>query len=215
MQKKNPLSLIGTIVLLLVFPAISWFYLKSGKDWRLNQLRTLEDMGPVPELSWADLNGAPLSRERFEGKMLIAGLLPSGDPATLETFGRRLGDLHEQFDDREDVLFPVYITNPPPEDSTLAGFAGRFGINDPDQVIFIPVPSDSIVFLVEKAWKFPLNGLDPGKSPFLALADSKGMIRRFFDIRNDREAGQLAEITAMILPAKKERELIFRRERER
>lgn len=215
MQKKKPLSLIGTIVLLLVFPAVSWIYLKSGKDWRINQLRTLRDIAPVPELSWPDLNGNPLSQDRRDGKMLIAGILPAGDPTTLESFGRRLSDLHLQFNDREDILFPVYIPYPLAGDTTLAQFSGKFEIDDPEQVIFIPVPSDSLAFLVEKAWKFPLNDLEPDKSPYLALADSKGMIRRYFDSRDDAEMGQLAAITAMVLPVKKDRELIFRRERER
>ncbi|MCB0607286.1 MAG: hypothetical protein H6562_08100 [Lewinellaceae bacterium] len=214
MKGKNPLSLVGVFLLLVVFPAVSWYYLDLGKNRRMDQLSQLKDIGPVPVFSWPANGSGPLKKEMISGKMLIACILPTGDQKLLADFGAQLSELHEQFDERNDLLFPIYVPHAPEGDSSLTAFAGKYGLKDPEQVFFIPVPADSVSAVAE-AWKFPLNGIQPDHSPYLALCDVKGMIRRFFDLKKPDEIGQLAEVTAMILPLKKDKELIFRRERER
>lgn len=201
------------IMLLIVFPAVSWYYLNSGLQYRKAAMEELEDYGTFPNAPWTMADGSTISPAFLHGKMILANVLPSSDEELYDEFGQILQRLHHQFDERNELVFLNLV---PGDGEQVAVRAERFReayeLNDGAQLFFLQVGRDK---LEELRGRILQPQEEMSQEAMFLLTDTSSTIRRYYDVREDGEIKRLVEHIALLLPIKKDRELIFKRETEK
>ena len=206
----------GLLLLLVVLPGGSWFYLRNGLDYRIEALEELEDIGKVPSTisiyTQADEN--PIDGDYLKGKVTVAGYIPEGATERNRMI-EVLSKLHEQFDERDDVVFLSYVK----ADSTadLKSRAVALNLVDGQQWRLAELPaSETLEFYFKENYHFPDVTLPLLESiPYVALVDTSLMVRHFYNCMENKDMGRLVEHIALILPRKPEKDIIFQPEKEK
>lgn len=207
---------IGLLLLLVILPGGSWIYLRNGLDYRIAAMEELKDLGKVPmgRVLETQASTEPLTSEDLQGNVTVSGFLPEtaeGQSRMIEV----LQKLHEQFDERDDVLFLTYSKL----DSTqeLKARSRALGFLDDEQWRLVRLPEAVSAGAYFKAnYAFPAEWADAlSTHPYLVLADTSQTIRRLYDAAENKDMGRLVEHIAMILPRKPEKDIIFQREQEK
>ncbi|MCB0558587.1 MAG: hypothetical protein H6573_31675 [Lewinellaceae bacterium] len=203
----------GVFLLLVIFPLVSWYYLRTGLDYRLQAIQELKDFGKIPAFTLANYNDSLITSERFaEG--LVVGYFFSAPHESL--FAGKLAKLHEQFDERDDIFFLAFAA-----DTTMATrnrmqqFAAANGLVDEEQNFFLEgMPTE--VERLAKACQMPFEeqGMSLTDNSLLFFADSL-MVRGFYDIREEENLKRLVKHITLNIPPKKDKELLFEREVEK
>lgn len=212
---RNIIQYLAIFLILVVLPAGSWFYLRSGLDYRIKAMESLKDYGKIPSFEWHTLSGEPLGHQDLHGKLVLAQFVSLGNEELKTAFGRQLGKLHEQFDERPDLLFLTFLTD---ADTSAAwqSFASAHELNDPSQVYFLATDPAVLDLVAREGFRLPLTPEQSlAESPYFVFADTSLTMRHYYDVHNDADIRQLVAHIAMLLPQIKERELIFKRETEK
>jgi hypothetical protein len=104
------------VALLILFPAVSWYYLEKGKDWRMAGVAEIADKTQLSPDTLYTADGDTLSEEQIFGYYIIA--TDQRKPVSEEV----MNALHEQFGEREDLLLLSLSRNASPPE-------GWIGIN--------------------------------------------------------------------------------------
>lgn len=155
----------------------------------------------------------PGEPEPFSGRP-GGGLLLSEPQA--EIYGNTLARLHGQYDERDDIFFLAF--NP---DTSAAGrsrmlaFAQQYQLADPEQCFFLSGTEDELQSLAA-ACKLPFeeHQMSLTDNALLFFADSL-IVRGYYDMRRPDELKRLIRHVTYNIPLKKEKELIFQREKEK
>lgn len=208
------------VMLLIVFPAASWYYLNSGLQYRRSTMAELKEYGTFPSQDWTQVDGNRLSASFLKKKMLLAHQMPDAShPDLITDYGETLQRLHDQFDERDELVFLSLL----PGDSLQAlnqarSFAEKYELDDQKQLFFVHLNKQDFSNLSEGALR-PSSEFesesDIEPSAFFLLTDTTATIRRYYDIRKEEDIKRLVEHIALLLPFKKDRELIFKREAEK
>lgn len=201
------------IMLLIVFPAVSWYYLNSGLQYRRAAMEELDDYGTFPNAPWTMVDGSTISPGFLHGKMILANVLPAKDEGLYDQFGHTLQKLHHQFDERNELVFLSLV----PGDSAQVinraeRFRESFDLNDGAQLFFLQVGNNKLEELRSRLLQ-PQEEIS--EDAMFLLTDTSATIRRYYDVREEADIKRLVEHIALLLPLKKDRELIFRRETEK
>lgn len=174
------LRVIGIILLLIGFPAISWYYLQTGINWRKQGIQEVrvKDSIALPDLELA--SGQTLIREDMAGKFILIGLHTSDVP------GEVYGDLYDQFDHRDDLLYLILGDTPP-----LPGW--------------MQVDCDKTDCAGLQEQLFKSSGVN------IALIDPSGAIRNVYDLSKTADQQNLVKHCAIILPVEKREKIELRR----
>jgi hypothetical protein len=195
------------IFLLAIFggvPVVSWYYLQTGLDYRLKALAELGNLGTMEKETRVSYDKILYTPDKLKGKVHLGIWYPNGIEMEKHTM-KFLYELHEQFKDRSDVSFYVF-TNTPQTD-TLFRFL-RSGKLFPSPILsYFPDLGVQRLYYFMK----PEKGAIP-----VALVDTKGMVRKHYNLASGKELTRLTEHLAMLLPIESTRdELIFKREKEK
>ncbi|MCB0634458.1 MAG: hypothetical protein R2824_32750 [Saprospiraceae bacterium] len=201
------------VMLLIVFPAVSWYYLNSGLQYRKAAMEELDDYGTFPNAPWTFADGSVISPSFLQGKMILAHVLPAAGQELDEQFGHTLQKLHHQFDERNELVFLSLV----PGDSAQVAqraeqFKTTYSLNDGAQIFFLQVGKDKLEDIRSRILQ-PREDID--QDVLFLLTDTSATIRRYYDVREESEIKRLVEHIALLLPLKKDRELIFKREAEK
>lgn len=205
------------VMLLIVFPAASWYYLNSGLQYRRTTMAELKDYGTFPCNNWQLVKGRPLSESFLKKKMLLTHILPDGsNPELMNRYGATLRRLHDQFEERDELIFLTLV----PGDSATAiagteGFAEKYELNEQKQQFFVGLEGKRYSELQKTALDPKTETPVTEPTAFFLLTDTTATIRRYYDVREESDIKRLVEHIALLLPLKKDRELIFRREAEK
>jgi hypothetical protein len=199
MLRKNKWKAIAQTValsfMLVILPLISWYYLNRGLDYQIEARSELKDLGKWSFINSVDIFGNNIDTAEISKKMIIGALY---DAQNFDTFKK----LYEQFDERDDLLFFIFC-NDSTESSYINEFLLEYGNNDVEQIKFFKLND----FIVGDQF------LSSSKNYF--LADIQGIVRKFNDVGDVQQVKRLIEHTAILLPKKKDRELVFKRELEK
>jgi hypothetical protein len=188
--KKAIAQTMALSLMLVLLPLISWYYLSKGLDYQIEARSELGDHGKWSLIEYRDLYGNELNPDFFEGKMVIGGVYHANLSSTLEK-------LYHQFDERDDLLF-VFLSN-----SKLVLPSDHWSGTDGDQIIWVNQE-------VSNGHNGPLNSDD-----LFFLTDVTGTVRKFYDLNDVQQVKRLVEQTAILLPKKQDRELVFKRDVEK
>lgn len=216
-QEKKPLRLrdkiqIGALtVLLVVFPGVSWYYLSMGLDYRKTAKAELKDLGQLPQFQWRNYNGKILNNADVKGKFVVAGVYDLSKPELSERFGHEFSRLHDQFDDRKDVLFLSLVGR---DSALIPAFIEKYALSDTTQCYFFAASKEEMKSVAQSGFKMPV--WDGNGSPYIAFADTSSVIRSHYDVRDDQQLKRMVQHISLLLPMMKSREeLQFKREAEK
>ena len=140
-RKGSPrfiLQFVALAILLIGFPAGSWYYLQKGLDQRKAIFNELKQLGQLRPYALNLQNADSLEFTELAGKVKIVGFVEGSSPADAGMQGNALQLLHDQFDNRDDVLFLLHFTEA--SDESVAAFAAQYELDDPDQCFFLKLP---------------------------------------------------------------------------
>lgn len=215
-HKKNKtlkiiLQTLALLLFLVVLPFGSWYYLKNGMDYRVTTMAELHHLGKVSSATYTTFEGQSLVDSFFRDKILIANILDLKNEALSKLFGETLEKLHEQFDERKDVIFLLHLADTTTTAAEVNNFADNYKLNDDTQLFFIQMDVKIPVSIIEQNYYLPHDAA----FPYFSLIDTKGEVRRYYDVRKMEEIKKLVEHTALLVPLEKNKEITFKREQEK
>ena len=184
-------------LLLVVFPAMSWFYLKRGLDWRRSVQAELRNYGKVRAAFYIAPGDNKMNL--LEGKVCVLHIF--GENPDLTADNKQIMDIGEKLNDQfgqnnrfrlamiadgGTPEFRSYAQQIPGSEGPIWVWTGGLG-----------------------SWRTILeNGYEsyclaektaPAKS-YLALSDTSGTIRCFYDIHKKEEVDQMVTHISLLLP---------------
>lgn len=211
LRAKDKIQIAALTIILVVFPGVSWYWLSQGLDYRKTAKAELKDLGPLPDFSWRNYTGSTLHQADLRGAFVIAGIYDLSQPKLSETFGREFSRLHDQFDDRKDVLFLSVVG---PDSTLIPAFVEKYKLADTTQCFFFSTTAEEMKNLAQKGFRMPAS--DGTKFPFIAFSDTSSVIRNYYDVRDNSQLKRMVQHISLLLPMSKSRdELRFQRESEK
>jgi hypothetical protein len=188
-SRKLKIRYILFLIILFVLPALSLYFLNSGKNYRMQALQEMKEYGKVEDFQLKNQRGIDVSPQMFRGKVTVACLLPE-NPDSAAFYTERLSIIHESYDDTKDVIFLSFLNS---SDSTnLLEKAKQLGITDHDQWWLLRSEDNE---KARQLYHFPKEGQFQ-----IALADTSLMVRKHYNIYDNRQMGRLVEHIALIIP---------------
>ena len=173
---KKTIQLIAISIILLALPAASWYFLKSGLDYRKESMSKLGQYGTLPQQNLEVLGKAGLSTDDLQGMTVLVQDLESDADTTLTM------KLFRQFEKRADM---------------------RFIVTEHSQLKKEAIKKDNLWLFrrgENKKGFFRSIGLEDENQDKVALIDREGNVRNFYALSDEFELKQLVEHTAFILP---------------
>lgn len=184
------------LFVLIIFPGLSWYYLKSGVSYRKNTLSELKDYGKIAYFDWKTIPTKSNIADSLNGRIVIANFV---NPNT--AIGKKqtevMDKLFTQFKDRKDVRLITFLTQ---TDSTqLSEYALRSNPKHyPNYWILSTTLAEYNTLL--NAFKLPQKGnFDTVDCPYLTYINMEGTVANFYDINDNQQLGRLVEHIAMKL----------------
>ena len=216
MQEKSKLVRYGQTALILVilfgFPALSYFYLTKGTEYRRQAFVEMGQHGTMPDLGrLAPVYGALPAELR--GQLHVVGWIDQEHEQARSAYGETLERLHQQFNESDRIHFST-IAAPAVDSAAIAYFVSRFKLTDSEQISILRADEPAFAGL-GRDFALPLDGGTlPGARALVALVDTSLTIRGYYDLAEEEQARRLVKHIAIILPLPKERDIVFEREKE-
>ena len=213
MASKKHLGSLAVLTMLLVgFPAVSFFYLKQGADYRREALAERGDFGKMPDLtSMVPVRGTP--PPTYRGAMTVVGWLDPTKEDGTRLYGQMLDSLYTQFADSENLFFTTIVLADEPA-TAADSFATTYNLPDDSMLAFVRADEREFATSAE-AFALPLGQYDsPGIQPIVALVDSSLTIVRHYDLARRDETIGLVQLISLIIPLPEKQEVILKRDKE-
>jgi hypothetical protein len=199
---KKWLQPTALFLMLVVMPALSWYYLKKGENYQVEMRAQLKDYGKLPKFFLPKLlDSDSLLSTDLQNNVIIAKELEAQELEQDEDLLFALNSLHTQFDDRYDVIFLLHTTV---QDSGKVGaFLRKNKLADPEQVLITSGTPELI-----QAYAFPKAGM-------AAIIDTTGTIRRYYNYRDGNELRRLTEHVTVLMHRDRKNDPYLNREKEK
>jgi hypothetical protein len=216
-SRRQILQALAMLLFLVALPLGSWYYLSTGLNYRREILGDLSDHGRIPAFVLSTDTEDTLRREDLEGKLVVASFFGMAGDSLPHIYGAHLEKLHDQFDDRDDIVFLQHVVVGDTSSFEQArSFAVNYGLYDPGQSYFLFDEPAAVERLAREGYRLPAeNGAALAQNPYIALADTALTIRRYYDVRRLEDVQRLVEHIALLLPREKEEDPVLKREKER
>ncbi len=200
---KKSVQLLALFLLLVALPAGSWYYLSRGMDYRRTAIRELENLRAMSPLTVYTLKGDTIGEQIFGRAATVVGELDLQKKDS-ERAVAELGKIHAQFDARKDVLFLLLAA--PADSASLAELLKVHKLDDPEQVFLTPR---------DLAPDFGFKEVDKsGSSAFVAVLDTAGQVRQYYDFRDGSRVKRLVEHLTILKPIIDREQAVLKREKE-
>ncbi len=210
MNRLNQKSLIqfGLLFLILVvLPAGSFLYLKRGLDFRKDVTSRMQDYGKLTTFP-----GNPLFEvvpDSLAGRLWFVAQIDLAAAEDAAVFQREMSKLVEQFDTTTTVSFVLVLSSADDDMDRLQTFLRGSGVvGDGRTYVYQADTADWEKWQQQMQWP-------AGKSPQIAVVTADRQINAYYSLRSQEDIGDLVRLGAMIMPRKKDKELIFKREVEK
>ncbi len=229
---NNIIQFLGLILMLVVFPAGSWFYLQSGLDYQRGARAELRDYGQLKDFQFTNQKGKTFNADELKGKISVVALVPETEPEQFNIINN-VNKLNLQFQKRKEIQFLLHLFSKEKLDPiALKSFAEKHDITDdfhckilngaPEEIqtifrTYYKWPTKSNVEDLAETWQvdgsFPIEKTN--EYPYFVLLDTLGTIRNYYDARNGTAIKRLVEHLAIIMPKEKEEKAYLKRETEK
>lgn len=197
-MNRKIVRVFAMILLFVVMPLTSWYYLKQGAVWRkdaLSELITVGKLNPVYAV-----NGKREQYDLLEKKVSVIHYiehnpLSESDLKTLSIFEQ----VYDQFHARPELrlLIITNANNPSVVDalSTKKGAGTEFWVVDTTGSNWRPLLTDAMTAYADKRKL-------PKMKNFIALSDVHGNIKAVYDADDEKQIKRMVQHIAILLPFK-------------
>jgi hypothetical protein len=180
------LQFVAFTAMMIVMPALSWYYLRGGRNIRREAMAELTPLGKIPAFSAQNLKGDTVSELSLNHRIVIFNF-PKNAKSELKT------TVFEQFDNRNDIQFVSFYPDSLSEIQEM--FRQRF-----------PRGNEHWWPLTNSAdFSKKIEAIAPDAiltENLFVLADTNNLIRRFYDGTNRSDMVRLVQQIALIMPSK-------------
>lgn len=228
---KNKIQVLGILIILIGFPLLSWYYLKSGYDYQMDARSELKDYGKIPAFSFKDLDGSDYSNNSLGDTLSVFSFLGKEENINEEIF-KVMGKLNTQFGDNRNLkLLLVALDEKEFQPSGLDDLFQKYKL-DSRQHFMLSSPNGSIQNWLGQKIKVPTQWIEKENEaaeiifesnasgtlsdyPFFILMDRKQMIRNFYHVDQVNEVKRMVEHIALLLPRDVKPDAIYQPEKEK
>jgi hypothetical protein len=190
---------IATMLLLfVVLPITSWYYLKTGAQWRRDNLNDLEMIGKIPAVNYADGSGKVhnlLERRVCVSYMTADTVLTPQNEKALQI----CAEIYDQFHARPELR--IVVVTPPEAKAIHAAVSAKeggtteFWVQTNEQEAWKSVLNPAMLTYTEKRKWQPFQ-------QFVTLNDIDGNVRGVYNTADTNSLKKLAQQLAILLPLK-------------
>ena len=229
---KSKFQLLALLTILIVFPLLSWYYLKTGYNYQMDSRSELKDYGTLPAFNFINKDGKPFSNDSLYKSMAVVSFFGKNEKTNQELLSI-IQKLNEQFGEND--YLKILIPTLQPETDTPAQLSEVFEKNNlnSERQYFLTGNKSTIQNWVGKGIKIPTEWkvIEEGKAPdillsedksgnlenypFFVLVDSKRKIRNYYHLDNVEEVKRMVEHIALLLPRDVKPDIEFEREKEK
>ncbi len=189
--------------ILIILPAVSWFYLRDGLNWHKKAVAELGHYGQIPVHNLHSPNGTKANV--LAGAVTVVHIFGNGVELTEDnkTIMNNVERLQQRFgrlsDGRMRPGFRLAMISSNEASEFKSRYQTMLSVDDPTWVWTHALG----------AWPSPITkgyemycqdqGVKPVKHYF-ALADTSGQLRRFYNALDEAELGRLVEHIPFLLP---------------
>jgi hypothetical protein len=101
---KRGLQTFAIILILVIFPLVSWYFLQSGFNFTKEKFDKLDSLGQLSLYEFPLQDQKPITLDQMEGSIILAGSLIDIEKESLDI----IQGLYKKFDEREDLIFLFY-----------------------------------------------------------------------------------------------------------
>ena len=227
-QASEPKSskLLMTVFLaffLIGLPLGSWYYLQTGMEDRLETMELLDNnYGRLPAFTAVNQYGDTITEADFAGNMVMVNFFFTRCNATCPPMMRNLADVNDQFSDREDIKIISFTVDPENDSTTvLRQYADDMGLRRNNRKWYLANLGSTAetVRIAQEGFKLPTDEADGDNtimhSRFVALLDTAGVIRNYYDATTDPGIGTLVKHTAFLMPIEGKSKVVYDPETEK
>lgn len=188
-SKTSKIVLLVALGLLMGAPIISYFYLKSGYDYRLESLHVLSDKGAVSPFNLVVDSTTNLSDDDLKTSITVVAMLEGSEEDI-----SYLDDLFEQYKERNEFRILAFVDQ------------GETQLIDERYVRVNAAPSISRQF-----FNNTFTDTIEWQRPSFVLLDTAGHVRNMYPGKDKGESVRLVEHIAIVLPRTKKSDIIHKR----
>lgn len=213
MKNKSWVQIVGFLLFIVVIPLGSYYYLKKGYDYRKEAMKNMQNFGPLPEMDFTTIDGRRVVADSLQGRMVIASAISLQHEDQAKQFGELMVKLYDQFEETNRLVLMAFGTDPRHDaDGPLATFASEYNLNDKPLMYWIPADSSGMSAVIDQLY-FPAETAEG--YPYFALCDTSLTVQNHYDIKDDMAIREMVTHTAMFLPLKPRKRVMFKRETEK
>lgn len=199
------------LLILVVLPLGSWYYLHSGFSYYKTALSELKDYGKLSAFSLTNQKGEVFDNESVAGKVFVANFMFTRCPTICPKMTEQMKKLHHVFHKNKEIALLSHTVDPEHDSvEVLQQYIAAHQIPDDGVWHFLTGDKQQIHQLARKAYQLPAdegaNSDDFIHSQYFVLVDSKGVIRNYYDGTDTTQVNRLMEHIALIIPKKKKDE---------
>jgi hypothetical protein len=183
------------LFLFVVFPITSWYYLKTGAQWRRENLLDLDTLEKLPVLNYID--GANIAHNLLERKVCVI-YAHMDNNYQIDTALRVCSDIYDQFNARPELRILIVSPEGSGVKSLIAGKQGgitEYWLHSTDTATWHPLLTKSMqAYTKKRNWEEIQH--------YVALSDINGNIKSVYNLEDKNSLSKLAQQLAILLPLK-------------
>lgn len=224
--EKQSSKLLMTLFLaffLIGLPLGSWYYLQTGMEDRLETMDLLDNnYGELPAFVAVNQYGDTITEADFRGNMVMVDFFFTRCNLTCPPMMRNMVDVNDQFSDRDDIKI-ISFTVDPENDTTnlLRQFSQDLGLRNNNRKWYLANlgSTTETVRIAQEHFKLPTDEADGDNtilhSRYIALVDTAGVIRNYYDGTTDEGVSRLVKHTAFLMPIEGKSKVVYDPETEK
>lgn len=206
--------LIMVSVFIIGFPAVSWYYLNQGYNYRMSVIAELDQqLGKAPDFSMVNQQGKRIDNAMMKKKVIITNFMDAKEAEQSKEYMQKLYTIQDQFDKKDDILFYTYVKADALAD--VKQYVNSMNIKQEQQWHFLTGTNPQMEQFIQA---FPLPEHSPktyAGNPTVAISDTSSVIRYFYDMGNKAQVSQLIVHIANLMPQAPPEEARMKRELEK
>ncbi len=185
------------LLVLVGLPAVSWLYLRDGLNWRKTAVDELSTYGQIPAayIHWPD----GVKEDRLKGKVVVVHLF--GEKSDLTQENKKIIDTGQQLFDQfgKNLSFRMAMIAEAPT-TEFRSYIQKLPSYDYENWVWITGQGSWTTILSNSFELYYVKNKIRSYPYYYALADTSGVIRRFYNAMDDKEVGRMVEQISILLP---------------
>ena len=204
-------SILALSFMLVVLPALSWYYLSKGVTYRRDRLSQLKHYGEVPAFNFRTIRGTTVSQDSLHGNITLISVLDVSSPTSAAIADAELLRFQKAFGPERD---DIRILSIPVGNATDSVAVSTFAKAHKTGRVWTLVQGDSSStfrrFVSRLGIEQYTGVTDVVGTPYFLLIDTSGQIRHYYPAVHD-SINRMIELTALMMRPTPKSEIRYKR----